>query len=327
MQLRAGAVAYGGVKLFVRTPNVGLEPIELLTWQRTVAPVFAPPATGWSAENVYTPVLARNLNGTPYRDGSNNLYLYYNGDNNVGTDYDQVGLATGQNLNSLTAWPTNPVIPLGTFPSVDAGDAQICSVFHDGTEFIIYYQGNSTQPGDFTTGDKVRLALATSPDGKVITKLGQVIGPGPDGDAEDLYWFKLIPAGHDGLPRIYYAGKNASLVFGLMAAVSVSGSLKGPWTRVSNAHLFEHGTTVLGDAWFANGLYHFLYAPLTAGEGIQYATSADGVTIVRRRELLPRRSGEWDSNPYHAAWVVVDGVNYLLYNGAPGVGIGYSSAG
>src|SRR5690606_9909017 len=139
---------------------------------------------------------------------------------------------------------------------------------------------------------------------------------------EDLYSARLIPNAPGG-PRLYYTGKNASAAFGIMGAVS-SGDEKGPWTRLSDSHLLEHGISFLCDAWYADGKYHFLYFPGgTTPGGIFYATSDDGLFLTIRRQILARRPGEWDANPAYANYVVVGSTAYLIVNGSSGIGIGY----
>jgi hypothetical protein len=321
-----GGLTAGGAssRLALRGQPGDLQPIERLTWQRTDAPFLVPPGGGtglWDGASIYTPVLARNLDRTPYQDEDGNFYLYYNGDNTSPGDLDQVGLALSPDFETWVPLVDNPVIPLGADPSADAGDAQICSVFHDGTEFILFFQGNASAPGS-GLGDNVTLLWATSLDGKTITKEGSALTQGAGGDAEDLYWCKLIPNAPGG-PRLYYAGKNAESVFGIMCAVSLGGDVRGPWTRLSDNHLLRDGTTVLGDAWYADGLYHFIYSPLDGVKGAQYATSADGVNINWRRQILDLNPGEWDERPYHVSWVQRGGSNYLLFNSHAYEGIGF----
>lgn len=302
--------------------------IERLIWERTSAAVITPPGgtvlENWDGASIYTPVLCRNLDRTPYRDGDGNLYVYYNGDNTSPGDLDQVGLALGPTLATLTRYVAgNPVVPLGSDPSPDAGDAQVCSVWYTGTGFVMYYQGNASAPGSGLS-DNVSLCYATSSDGKAWTKQGQILAQGSGDDSEDMYWHKLVPNAPGGIPRIYYAGKNGSNTFGLMCAVSLSGDLAGPWTRLSDSHLFRDGTTVLGDAWYDGTFYHFLYAPLNGSRGICYANSRDGVHIQQRGEIYTKRAGQWDENPYHASFVQDGGVNYLLMNSHAYIGIGYA---
>lgn len=310
----------------------GLLPLELLSWQRIAAPVFTKntaDSEAWDHETSYYPVLARNLDRSLYQDGGGNLLMYYTGDNFSGTDYDQGGLALGSDLDTWTRSASNPVLTLGTDPAPDAGDCQITSVFHDGTEFIIYYQGNASPPGD-TSGDDVTICLATSADGTTIVKQGMVLGKGSgdDGDANDMYRPKLIPVGHDGLPKLYYTGQQTSSgPFGLMGATSAGGSLKGPWTKLGSEQLYTQGTMFLEDAWYADGLYHFIYiiGGSTPG-GLWYAVSEDGINVELRRQILARRPGEWDASPSRGSYYEHDGTAYLFYDAGGGGGIGYSYA-
>lgn len=330
--IKLGAVSNFKRLLPIRNPNVGLLPIEQLVWQRISAPVFDKSADteAWDHETAYYPVLARNLDRSLYQDGSGNFLMYYTGDNNVGTDYDQGGLALGSDFDTWTRSPSNPVLTLGTDPSPDAGDAQITSVFHDGTEFIIYYQGNATPPEDLS-GDDVTICLATSTDGVTMTKQGMVLGKGSgsDGDANDMYRPKLVVSGHDDLPKLYYTGQQtASGPFGLMGATSLSGSLKGPWTKISNSQLYNDDPSVfVEDAWYEDGLYYIIYTITGSTPGGQIlATSEDGVTWEKRRQILSRRPGFWDTSPVRGSYYEHNGVAYIFFDAGGTAGIGYAYA-
>lgn len=337
--LRSGLIANAGRRLFVRDPLGGVEPppepvipiIEQLEWQRIASPVFLtnPSSSAWDHETTYYPVLARNLDRSPKLDENGRLMMYYTGDNTSGTDYDRGGLALGDDVDTWTRYGSTPLLGLGSSGQPDAGDAQITSMFWDGTEFISYYQGNATPPGD-TSGDDVTVCLATSPDGKTpFTKLGRVIskGVGAAGDANDIYRPKLIPAGHDGKPKLYYTGKDMSNVFGLMGATSVGGSLKGPWTKLGTTHLLRHGTMFLEDAWYADGLYQFIYiiGGSTPG-GLWYATSENGTSITVKKQILPQRPGFWDAAPTRGSYYVIGGTHYFFYDAGGASGIGYAYA-
>lgn len=297
-----------------------LLPFELIEWQRDDAPLFGPPGgTVWDGASIYSPNLARNLDRSIYRDANGDMYLYYIGDNTNPGDLDQMGLFKGPDFDNLTKVSVNaPVMALGTPPALDAGDVQPTTIWHDGTKFICYYQGNASAPTSGLT-DNVIMCKATSLDGIVWTKHGLALGKGPIGDKEDHYWHKLIPNAPGG-PRIYYTGKDAAGNFGLMCAVS--NSIEGPWTRLKDTQLFTDGITVFGDAWYADGMYHFLYTPYTDDRGIVYATSEDGESIDVRSEIFTREPGRWDNRPYHAFWVQDDGVDYLVFNATADIGIG-----
>lgn len=300
----------------------GPQEMQTLNWVVDDAAFFPPSAGGaWAQENIYFGWIARNLDGTAYRDENGDLYLYYTGDNNVGTDYDQIGLALGPDLENMTNFGTDPVIPLGPDPSPDAGDAQSPCVFYTGSGFVMYYHGNATPAGS-PDGQMVRLCKATSVDGKDWVKQGQILGPGGVGDNLHLFNPRIIPNAPGG-PRMYYVG-NQNNVLGIMGARS--DSIQGPWTRLSNAQLLQDGLTFLGDAWYENGLYHFIYFPGGLGPspgGIVYANSPDGLNLTRRTKIIPRVPGAWNDAPQHPSRAVIDGVTYMIHNGSSGVGLGY----
>lgn len=299
--------------------------IEGLSWVRQDDPAFPPAADemAWDHENVYSPVIARNPDGSVWRDGSNNLHMYYNGDNNVGTDYDQVGLARGVDFDNLSRYGSSPVIALGADPSLDAGDAQITGSIYTGGQFVNFYQGNATPPGDLS-GDNVTGLYATSADGLSFTKQGQFLGKGSVGDVQDLYAFRPVFGGHH--PRIFYVGKNSGGTLGLMSAVS--NSWTGVWQRVSDDHLFQNGITWVTDAWWERGQYNVLYFPGGSSPGgMHLVTSLDGVNFTDQGQVLDRRAGEWDASTTHGQFVNIGGVNMMIYNGSSGNGIGYAYEG
>jgi hypothetical protein len=301
--------------------------IETLTWTRQSSPAFTMPSSGgssaWASENVYCGQIVRNLDRTPYESGGY-VFMTFNGDNNVGTDYDQIGLAKSTNLSSWTIDPVGPIIALGTDPAVDAGDAQSGNTWWDGTKFVMFYQGNATPPLDLS-GDNVTLckATATTING-TWTKAGSILTQGSIGDAGDLYAPKLIPVGHDGKPRIYYTGKDGGSFFGCMCATA--DSIDGTWTRLSSRHLFNDELTFIGDAWYANGLYHILYFPGGDPGGLKYAVSSDGLNFALRGVIIPRNAGQWDDGISHPSWFTRNGTNYMLMSGSSGVGIGFYTA-
>lgn len=299
--------------------------IEAINWTRTDDPCFLPAVDGgaWDHENVYSPVITRNEDGSVWRDGSNNLHLYYNGDNNVGTDYDQIGLARGVDLDNLSRYGSSPVIALGSDPALDAGDAQITGSLYTGGQIVNYYQGNATPPLDLS-GDNVTGLYATSADGLTFTKQGQFLGKGSDGDKSDMYAFR--PCYNAPSPRIYYTGKDDYGVFGIMCATS--NSWTGTWTKVSPKHLFRNGLSWVTDCWYENGMYFILYFPGGSSPGgMHLATSKNGVSFFNRGQVLDRRAGEWDATTTHGIYVDLDGVKTMVYNGSSGVGIGYAYEG
>jgi hypothetical protein len=301
--------------------------IETLTWTRQSAPAFTEPSSGgpsaWAAENVYVGQIVRNLDRTPYESGGL-VWMTFNGDNNVGTDYDQIGLAKSTDLATWTIDPVGPIISLGTAPAVDAGDAQSGNTWWDGSKFVMFYQGNATPPLDLS-GDNVTLckATATTITGP-WTKHGSILTQGSIGDSEDLYAPKLIPVGHDGKPRIYYTGKDGDSVLGCMCATA--DSIDGTWSRLSSRHLFNDELTFIGDAWYANGLYHIMYFPGGSPGGLKYAVSSDGLHFALRGTIISRNAGQWDDAISHPSWFTRNGVNYMLMSGSSGVGIGFYTA-
>ncbi|WP_353641311.1 hypothetical protein [Mesorhizobium sp. WSM2239] len=323
--LMPGIVGLGGVRFLQgigSNVSPGLLPLERATWLRAAAPALVPDGSGFDGTNIFMPVIARNLDRSPYQDGDGKYYQYY-----IATSVeDRSGLALGTDFDTWTRYSADPVLDLGLEGSPDWGDAQITSVYFDGTEFVGYYQGNANGSG--SGGDEVTVCQFTSADGKTLTKQGIVLDRGPVGDALDLYVPRLVPAGHDGLPRLYYTGQDASSVRGLMCAVSLSGNIRGPWTRLRDDHLYRDGSSFLGDAWYDadDELYHILYSPLDTVRAIMYATSEDGENFTLRRELVPRNIGEWDTNPFNAGFYELNGTWYIWFNSSSSIGNGYHYA-
>jgi hypothetical protein len=300
--------------------------IEEINWVRTAAPILVPnpDVSAFDHQTTYNASLARNLDRTPYKDGNGDLYLYYTGDNTIETDYDQIGLAMGPDLESLVRWGEGPVIATGEPGDPDAGDAQVTHVWVLGGVFHCFYHGNATPPGDFDSGDHVVPCLATSVDGKVFTKQGALFtyGPPGSGDADGMYFPKYVPNAPGG-PRIYYTGQKIGGGRGLMGAYSPSGNPAGPYTRISTRQLFSAGNTFLSDAWYdeGEGVYCFLWFPTD----MNLATSNNGFTIVNRGLVLARRAGEWDTSINRGQHYVFDGVDVLVYDAGGSAGIGYAS--
>jgi hypothetical protein len=298
--------------------------IEELTWTRTAAPILLPNTDpgAFDFQTSYNASLARNEDRTVYRDGLGRLYLYYTGDNTVGTDYDQIGLALGPSLTSLTRYAGNPVIPTGAPGDPDAGDSQVTHVWRIGGVFHAFYHGNATPPGDLS-GDHVVPCLATSVDGVTFTKLGALFTYGTGGDADGMYFPKYVPNAPGG-PRIYYTGQRIGGGRGLMGAYSPSGNPAGPYTRLSTYQLFTSGNTFLSDAWYdeERELYGFLWFPTD----MNLATSVNGITILHRGRILSGRPGEWDTSVSRGQHYVLDGADILLYDSGGSAGIGYSFA-
>lgn len=304
-------------------------PFELLQWNRQLLPTKAPVGHddgSWDCHGIYAPVAVRNLDRTLYRDGDGNMVVFYIGNNNfTGNDFDQSGFYKGPDLNNLTKISVSaPFVPLGASGDPDSTDAQVTSVWWDGSQFVIYYNGNSG-----TGNDNVNACLATSPDLVTLNKEGIIIQHGDPGDAYSLYDPKLIPSDADGKPRIIYFGRTADpATFGLMAAVS-SGGITGPYTKISTVQLFSDGETDVGDAWYDpdRKLYVVIYSPLfSIDPGICLATSYDGFNWTKRDSIYGVGvSPAWDIRAYNAQTFKDGGTNYLLFNSNEDIGWGYAS--
>ncbi len=339
--LRSGLVAYAGRRLLVRDPLKGLLSTERLVWTRQPSPFLQHSSnpSRWDYETSYNASVALNLDGSVYRDGNGDLYLYYVGDNDdliddggfsSETDYDQIGLATGPTLDNLVKFGTSPVVPLGGSGAMNRGDAQAPRVFHTGSQFVMLMQGNATAPG-VLTGDQVTIGRCTSIDGKTWTLPTRIlnVGAAGTGDADDLYQPTPIPNAPGGCV-MYYTAKDGDGNFGIMAARMVGGLLDTP-VRLSTSHLLRDGISFCASGWYeaASDLLHLLYFPGGSSPGgifLATAPSAMPTALTIRRQLMPRRPGFWDANPRDGQLVNINGVKTLIYAGGGSPGIGYAYA-
>lgn len=307
-------------------------PVELIQWNRTDGPIAAPsgvPGTGWDCHGIYCPVVVRNLDRTVYRDSSGNLVVFYIGNDDFsGNDFDQSGFYKGPDLNLLVKISVAaPFVPLGASGDPDSTDAQVTSVWWDGTQFVIFYNGNQG-----TGSDDVNICLATSPDLVTLAKQGVIVEHGSAGDAYSAYTARLVPSDANGNARLYYFGRTAGGTFGLMGAVSTAG-ISGPYTKLSPNQLFSDGETDIGDVWWDadKGLYVMTYSPLPAtgaDPGVCVAFSRDGLNWTKWDWILGvRASPAWDVRAYNAQFVEdIGGESFLVYNSNEDVGFGYSNS-
>lgn len=318
------AMVSGQITLYLSVTYICHTPTEFETkvWERIAAPVFTPsvdPADSWEGGRVYAPTIVTDLgtiNASP--DPNGDLLMYYIS----AATFDQSGLAVGPDLDHLVRVPANPVLPLSSAPAFDCGDTQIMSGIRTATGIVGTYQGNANPVT--SGGDDVTLGLFTSDHyGRALTKMGQVILRGPNGDSADIYAGR-IGIDLDGLPRIFGTGQDAAGVRGLMGWVSPSGNILGPYTRISDNHLFRHCSTWCCCWWVEDGLIHLLYCPIHDNiGGVWYATSADGEKWVQRRRILERNPGHWDSAPLNCSYIKASGAEYLVFGSSSNIGIGY----
>jgi predicted GH43/DUF377 family glycosyl hydrolase len=259
-------------------------------WERAAAPVLAVGRDGtWDDLDVYVPRLAKNLDGSAYRDAQGRYYLYYTGSGTVsGVALDATGLALSPDLRTWTRATETPVLPRRPGQS-DQGDASAVTVLHDGDRFQMWYEGNARIGGS----DFVTIHHAASTDGVTWADRAQVLVQGTDGDAEDLYAPVVIKDGSTW--RMWYIGHDRAGRFGMMHATASAPG--GPWTKASAGYLFYPRDLFPSDAWVDAGVYHLLYFESSAGRReVKLATSADARTWVPRgATYVGGPAGSWDS--------------------------------
>lgn len=283
-------------------------------------------ASAWDSHGVYNPVIVLTTSGETYRDLDGFYYMYYTGnDGSGGTDYDATGLAVSLDLVNWEKLSINgPVLPRGEPGTIDAGDASAVTVLHDGVMFHMWHEANATPPGD-NSGDYVRIAYATSIDGRTWIKRGWVIQPEVSYDAQDVYAPVVVK--HNNLWKMWYTGHDESGRFGVMHATAPAP--EGPWQRISNAFVFHPADdTFVSQVWREGDELFLLYQATVGAEGsaMWIAKFIDGVWVPQRR-LLDRRTEGWDANE-PGSWpsiAVSDKTLYVFYsaNVYYGGGIGF----
>ncbi len=122
-----------------------------------------------------------------------------------------------------TKYPNNPVLDVSGSGQWDGQWLDTPEILWDGTEFKLYYYGDSTY---YQGQDHTALGLATSPDGINWTRHGKVLEKGEQGDWDGH--FIESPAAYynaeSGLYALLYTGKDTTGFVQLGLAVSMDGS-------------------------------------------------------------------------------------------------------
>ena len=309
---------------------------ENVTWTAGTTALFLPhavppDASGTWGQTLSVPNICKNITDrSVYNDPTYGYMMIASGDANdvnPSTDYDQTGLFTSTSLTSGWAdYLGVPLIPLNaTIPSPDCGDVQASQFWHLGSrEFLVLHIGNANPPLYLGGGpsDDTSLCMTLVHSDLSITRLGSVITSATFGDdVHGVYVGKLVPVGHDGLPHIFVTCTDIRGVFGIYNAVSLSGSIYGPYTAVSQSALFKAGgVTYMCDAWIENSQYEIYY--FTGGTaGISLATTNNGIDInFRKRILAP--SGTLFATPRDGSIIKVGSTWYAFCGGGGVKGVG-----
>lgn len=288
-------------------------------------PILVKGASGkWDDQIIYRPYLAKNLDGTAYKDGSGNYYLYFIASGTpAGVDNDRTGLALSTDLLAWTRYDANnPVLDFGGTGTFDRWDAQFGSVLQDNGTFHMWYGGNNNASSDY-----VRLGYAYSSDGKTWTKYGSnpILAQGPADDSQDLY--QPIVIKDESIWKMWYCG-HTSGKYRLMYATAPAP--EGPWTRYSNYFVLDPGFDIFpADVIKMSNLYALYFYNIDADPyTLRLATSADGITwTIQGTVLGVGGAGEWDHDTIMDGVQVKIGSDYLgFYAGRLGSTYGIGSA-
>ena len=299
-------------------------------WERYAGnPIFSKNtviANAWDSVFVNSPYIAINSDGTPYKDGDNNYYMYYSGGghvNGVSVDKDQIGLALSTDLYNWTRIPSlgtpgdyneGLTLPLGAGGTWDDEDTQIGAIIVRNSTFHMWYTGNSNIP------DNTHIGYASSSDGKTWTKYvsNPVIGNGAGDDDDDLYAPTVILDGSTW--KMWYIGQRTagSPNFGVMYATAPVAE-PWNWTKHSANWVYEYaGGNMWGPyVYKESGVYYMLFANYNAQPyETYYATSLDGISWTYQGKIFEVDSGEWDeAGLLWVSQIQVDGTWYTYYRG------------
>lgn len=273
------------------------------------------PPGKWDSHSAYNPRVVLTVEGELYQDEAGYYYMYYTAsDGSDNTDYDATGLAISRDLENWEKVSVDaPVLPRGAAGYIDAGDASAVSVLHDGQLFHMWHEANATPPG-VATGDYVRIAYATSVDGRVWVKHGWVLQPGSSNyDALDVYAPAVVKDGP--LWKMWFTGHDEAGRFGIMHATAPAPA--GPWTRASTAFVFHPADdTFPSQVWKEQDTLYMTYSATPAGSpGSMWLAKMINGAWITVKNLSERRPNGWDAGE-PGSWPSIagkDGLVYLFY--------------
>jgi len=237
-----------------------------------------------------------------------------------------------------TKYPGNPVMGPGTTGEWDDTSVGPACVILVGDIYHMWYDANWDDPGTNNTG----IGHATSVDGVdwLRDPLNPVLVPTADSwDSRTVSQATVLFNSSDTLFHMWYVGWGPTLYdpSNIGHATSTDG---GNWTKDSNP-VFNHGSPGNWDDAFIAGpcvllidtMYHMWYDGWkneSAGNGIGYATSADGISWQKNPAnpvFNPGNSTSWDYPEVRGPNVIYDGSRFhMFYTGGKWAtyDIGYS---
>lgn len=308
-----------------------LWPVSAYKWGVQIVPLLSKNLNAaWDFYSTYSPVIVRNLDGTPYQDGDGWYYFYYVGTDDSTDEDDETGLAKTRDFRQAFRVSASPILALGSSGQPDEGDAQVGCALFDGTTFHVWYSGNEQAPG--AGPDLVQTCYATGTSLTSLTKQGVVVSYGLNNTYDDFLdiYKPVVCRAPDNSYKMIATGHNNSNQFGAM--LYESATINGTWTRASNNYVFRPSAdTYTSDFWYEQDLYHMLYGkidPESSSFETWYANSPDAETWAERRRVVSvGLGGPWNpGGGYNAMQVVVDDQKIILfganaYDQGGGVGI------
>jgi predicted GH43/DUF377 family glycosyl hydrolase len=282
----------------------------------------------WESLLVTSPIILKNLDGTPYKD-SRGYWMYYTGGqydidlsgNPTVISLDQMGLVTSQDLFNWNRVQSNPVLSISNSPSYDHGDVQAGTVLYNGTHFLVWYSSNQynyAQSQAVTPkGDNVTISFATSTDGINWVKYSgnPILVQGLGDDSGDMYGPVVIK--DENVWKMWYSGHNSAGHLALMYATS--NNSYGPWTRYSNNYIFDPGYDIFPlEVWRDTGIYYMFFFDenFPTSRSIRLATSPDGISWFNKGVVfIGGQVGDWDKYVFGVSQVNVNNKWYTFYSG------------
>lgn len=297
-------------------------------------PVLSPTAGSWDGDKMLEPEVL--YDGRTFR-------MWYTGQSQA-----IIAIGFASSLDGFT-WEKlpDPVLLPGPLGSWDSGSVGRGSVLWNGTQFLMWYRGTSSDV--FPTG---AIGLATSTDGISWIKFANNPIFTPSSDVSMIltpHAVKVADRYH-----LYFAGKDFdadqddSFSTGTIKIFHATSADGMQWTGLTPAVYAAFAPALHAQAWDSlnvyspsvafYGAYVMWYSALSQDSlvpRIGYATSGDGIIWTRfagNPILSPGPVGSWDSAGVESPAVIVTGTGFLMYydglsNGPNKIGVAQHAPG